>query len=163
MKIRAVIVSFLFVGWFGLASPLALGCCHHGGHCDDCDTHHGSYSDDCCPHGQRSGHCHRTPSGTSTELQTAEGKITEIEYLAGATSDSGIVEIQLQTAGQSQMIGLAPVGYLRQSGLALREGDTLSIKGFRVAGREGALLVATEIHEGERFLSLRDSRGRPAW
>jgi hypothetical protein len=74
-----------------------------------------------------------------------------------------MVEVPLQTAGQFQLIRLAPVGYLKQSGLVLREGDTLTVKGFRVAGMEGDLLVATEIHKGEKTLSLRDSRGRPVW
>jgi len=74
-----------------------------------------------------------------------------------------MVEIQLQTAGQSRLIRLAPVGYLRQSGLVLREGDTLSVKGFSVAGMEGDFLVATEVHKGDKALSVRDSRGRPVW
>jgi hypothetical protein len=96
-------------------------------------------------------------------LLTTEGKIAEIDYLPGATPDSGMVEVHLQAAGQSQLIRLAPVGYLKQSGLVLREGDTLTVRGFRVAGMEVDLLVATEIHKGEKVLSLRDSRGRPAW
>jgi hypothetical protein len=74
-----------------------------------------------------------------------------------------MVEVHLQTAEQSQLIRLAPVGYLKQRGLVLREGDTLTVKGFRVAGMEGDRLVATEIHKGEKTLSLRDSRGRPVW
>jgi len=164
MKARGVLASILFIGWFGMAPTVALGCCHHGYHCDDCDTYHGSYSDDCCQHEQGGGHGHWTASsGAVADLQTAEGKIAEIEYLPGATPDSGMVEVHLQTAEQSQLIRLAPVGYLKQSGLVLREGDTLTVKGFRVAGMEGDLLVATDIHKGEKTLSLRDSRGRPVW
>ncbi len=163
MKTRGVLASILFIVWFGMAPTTALGCCHHGNHCDDCNTYDGSCSDDCCQHGQGSGHCHWTASGAVADLQTAEGKITEINYLPGATPDGGLVEVRLQTSEQSQLIRLAPVGYLKQSGLVLREGDTLTVRGFRVAGMEGNLLVATEIHNGEKTLSLRDSRGRPAW
>jgi len=163
MKARGVLASILFIGWFGLAPAIALGCCHHGYHCADCDTYRGSCPDDCCNHGQWSGHGRRTAAGANGDLQTAEGKITEIEYLPGATPDSGMVEIQLETAGHVQRIRLAPVGYLKQSGLVLREGDALTVKGFPVAGMEGDLLVATEIHKAEKALSLRDSRGWPVW
>ena len=163
MKARGVLASILFIGWFGMLPAVALGCYHHGYHCGDCDNDHGSYSDDCCNHGQGGGHCHWRSSGVAADLRTAEGRIAEIEYLPGGTLDSGMVEIHLESAGQSQLIRLAPVGYLKKSGLVLREGDTVTVKGFPVAGMEGDLLVATEIHEGEKALSLRDSRGRPVW
>jgi hypothetical protein len=96
-------------------------------------------------------------------MGTAEGKITEVVYLPGATPDSGMVEIRLQSAGQSQLIRLAPVGFLKQSGLLLREGDTVSIKGFPIAGMERDLLVATELHKGDKTLSLCNTLGRPTW
>jgi hypothetical protein len=96
-------------------------------------------------------------------MRTAEGKITEVVYLPGATPDGGMVEVRLQSAGQNQLIRLAPVGFLKQSGLLLREGDTVIVKGFPVAGMEGDLLIATELRKGERTLSLRDTRGRQAW
>jgi hypothetical protein len=97
------------------------------------------------------------------DLQTAEGRITEVVYLPGAAPDSGMVEVRLQSAGQSQLIRLAPVGFLKRGGLLLREGDTLNITGFTVAGMEGDILVATELRQGNKTLSLRDTRGRPAW
>jgi hypothetical protein len=96
-------------------------------------------------------------------MRAAEGKITEIVYLPGATPDSSMVEVRLQSTGQSQLVHLAPVGFLKQRGLLLREGDTVIVKGFPVAGMEGDLLVATELRKGENALSLCDPRGRPAW
>jgi hypothetical protein len=37
------------------------------------------------------------------------------------------------------------------------------VKGFAVAGMEGDVLVATEVHKAAKTLSLRDTLGRPAW
>jgi hypothetical protein len=96
-------------------------------------------------------------------LQAIDGKITEIIYLPGATPDSGTVEVRLQSGAQSELVRLAPSGYLKQSGMLLREGDTVTLKGFPVAGTEGDLIVATEIHRGEKSLPLRDTRGQPKW
>jgi hypothetical protein len=45
----------------------------------------------------------------------------------------------------------------------LREGDTITVKGNAVAGMEGDLVVATEVHKGDKSLSLKDRRGQPAW
>ena len=156
MKMRGVIALILFIGWFSLLPAAAHDCCHHGNH----DADDGG----CCHHGQASGHCcDRAPSNGVADLQKAEGKITEVVYLPGATPDASMVELHLQSAGQSQLVRLAPVGFLKQSGLLLREGDTVMVKGFPVAGMEGNLLVATEVHKGEKALSLRDTQGRPAW
>lgn len=154
MKTRGVIALILFIGWFGLLPAAAHDCCHHGNHDDG----------DCCHHGQASGHCcDRAPSSGVADLQIAEGKITEVVYLPGATPDGSMVEVQLQSAGRSQLIRLAPVGFLKQSGLLLREGYTVIVKGFPVAGMQGDLLIATELHKGEKTLSLRDARGHSAW
>jgi hypothetical protein len=84
-------------------------------------------------------------------LQTLEGKITEVDYLPGATAD------------QTKLVRLAPAGFLKQSGILLREGDTVTVKGFPVSGMEGDLIVAAEVHKGEKSVSLRDTSGRPAW
>ncbi len=99
----------------------------------------------------------------AARLQTVEGKITEVVYLPGAAPESAMVEVRLQSGGQTTLIKLAPSGYLRNSGMRLREGETIAAKGFLVMGLEGDLIVATEIHQGDRNLSLRDIHGRSGW
>lgn len=161
MKARGVLAIILIACWFGVVPAAAHDCCHHGQHCAD--------GNDCyheCDHGgaQGSRHCcDWTPTAGATDLRTAEGKITEVVYLPGATPDGGMVEVRLQSAGQNQLIRLAPAGFLKQSGLLLREGDTVIVKGFPVTGMEGDFLVATELRKGEETVSLRDPRGRQAW
>ena len=160
MKTQRVLVIILMTFWFLAVPAAAHDCCHH--------DHDGAYGNDCDHHydhdGQGSHHCYAwTPSSGPTEMRTTEGKITEIVYLPGATPDSGMVEVRLQSAAQSSLVRLGPVGFLKQSGLILREGDSISVKGFAIAGMEGDLVVATELHKGEKTLSLRDPRGRPAW
>jgi hypothetical protein len=95
--------------------------------------------------------------------QTIEGKITGIEYLPGATPESAKVELQVQAGTQVHVVRLAPAGFLKKNGLTLREGMTVSVKGFAVAGMEGDLLVASEIRQGEKSVVVRDGRGVPVW
>jgi len=158
MKSRVIFgILFLFTCLSGM--PAAAQGCHHGHHCGDCDD---------CDH-----HCYSTsqssrsdswaPSTKAALSEATEGKIAEVIYLPGATEDSGMVEIRLQTAGQARVVRLAPSGFLKQGGLLLREGDTVKVKGYPVASMDGDLLVATDIYKGDKSLSLRDSRGRAAW
>ena len=158
MKSRVILgIVFLVTCLSGV--PAAAQGCHHGHHCGDCDD---------CDH-----HCYSTsqssrsdswaPSTKAALSEATGGKIAEVIYLPGATEDSGMVEIRLQTAGQARVVRLAPSGFLKQGGLLLREGDTVKVKGYPVASMDGDLLVATDIYKGDKSLSLRDSRGRPAW
>jgi len=160
MKWLGILGAFSLFLWFGVAQAAGQGCCHHGHHGDDCwDGAH------CCHQGSPAGRQFSGPaSSTATaKAQTVEGKIVEVVYLPGATADGGMVELRLQSGGQTNLIRLAPSGFLKQGGLVLREGDTVSVKGFAVAGMEGDLIVASEVHMGDKSLSLRNLRGEPAW
>ena len=158
MKFLGIVSLISAFGLFSAIPATGQGCCHHDHHCDDCwDCGH--YSRQSPQASRRLG----APSGATAALQTMEGKIAEVVYLPGATADTGLVEIRLQSSGQIKLIRLAPAGFLKESGLLLREGDTVTVRGFPVSGMEGDLIVATEIHKGERTLSLRDANGRPAW
>lgn len=126
---------------------------HHNGDCGDCNS---NYSARGGPQAQQNS----KPGSTTVELQAVEGKVSEIIYLPGVTSDSGLVEARVFSAGSSTLVRLAPVGLLKQRQLVLREGDSVSITGYIVNGMEGDLLVATDIRKGDRHVTLRDSRGR---
>ena len=114
MKVRSFFNIIAFICCLGVVPAIGHDCCHHGHHCGDCCDS----NDDCC-HGSQTG---RNSSGwdrsdEAADLQTVDGKITEIVYLPGATPDSAMVEVHLQSAGQSKLIRLAPSGFLKQSGL----------------------------------------------
>ena len=160
MKTNRTFGIIAFICCLSVVPALGHDCCHldhHSGDC--CDGYH-----DCC-HGSQAG---RNSAGVAASsgvanLQNLNGKISEIVYLPGSTPDTGMVEVRMQSAGQSELIRLAPCGLLKQSGLHLKEGDAVSLKGFRVAGMEGDLIVATAIQKGDKSLSLRDTRGQPLW
>ena len=156
MKVLGIVGVISAFGFFA-TTPATGHDCHHDQHWSDCW--------DCGHYSRQSPTANRgigVPGGT-VALQTLEGKIAEVVYLPGVTEDSGLVEIRLQSSTQSRLIRLAPTGFLKERGLLLREGDAVTVKGFAVNGMEGNLLVATEVHKGEKTVSLRDESGRPAW
>lgn len=154
MKPLAILSVMALFGSFGIAPLAGHDCDHHSDDRYDCGRHHSQGSQA----GQNSG-----SRGTAAALQTLKGKIIEVIYLPGSTVDDGMVEIRVQSPGQAKLVRLAPSGFLKQQGVLLREGDAVSITGFAVAGMDGDLIGATEVHAGDRALSLRDTRGRPVW
>ena len=127
----------------------------------------------CGRYGGGGWYCNRYDSGATRQpqgsvapaaaLKVFDGTISEIVYLPGATAGSAMVEARVSTSGRTTLVRLAPVGLLKQSQLALREGDTVSVTGFEVSGMEGDLVVATEIRKGDQRVVLRDPRGQPVW
>jgi len=160
MKTNRTFGIIAFICCLSVVPALGHDCCHHDHHCGDCCVGY----HDCCHGSQAGGNSTGVaPSSGVANLQNLDGRISEIVYLPGATPDTGMVEVRMQSAGQSELIRLAPCGFLKQSGLHLKEGDAVSLKGFRVAGMEGNLIVATAIQKGDKSLSLRDTRGQPLW
>jgi len=103
MKTRGVLASILFIVWFGMAPTTALGCCHHGNHCDDCNTYDGSCSDDCCQHGQGSGHCHWTASGAVADLQNA--RVAAVVSNDGTTASAIFARTHMRRNGGGDQSG----------------------------------------------------------
>jgi hypothetical protein len=96
-------------------------------------------------------------------VQTHEGKVTEVIYLTGATPDTAMVEVRLAAETSTILVRLGPTGFLKQGQVSLKEGDTIKVTGYRVTAGDGELLVANEVTKQGRTVRLRDQWGRPAW
>jgi hypothetical protein len=76
-------------------------------------------------------------------------------------TDAGVLEVWLKTGSGTVLVRLAPPVFLRQNGLAVREGEGLAVRGYD-GGPEG-LFTATEVERDGKPVSLRSSRGKPLW
>jgi hypothetical protein len=153
-------IFFVALTWSLLCATPAWGhgCGHHG-RCDHgcrwCDTGSSRWRRPLPPPARF--------AEPGANLETQEGKVSDVLYLPGATTSSGMVEIRLEVGDQPMLVRLAPAGFLKQRQLMIKEGDTLAVTGYWVASAEGDLLVATEVSQGEKTLRLRNESGRPAW
>lgn len=136
----------------GLALIVALAVMPLPAH--ECYGHH-AHHDDCC--GQQGQKCWRQPA-SGTPLETLQGTVAEISPL----SDSAVLEIWLKAGNDTRLVRLAPEPFLKQNGVSLKLGDTLSVRGYRT-GRGAELFVAAELELGGKSLVLRGEHGRPAW
>jgi hypothetical protein len=88
--------------------------------------------------------------------------VDEVIYLPGSSPDRAMVELRLVHNSSTTQVRLGPTGFLKQHQFGIREGDAITITGYRVSAGDD-LLVATEITKEGKILRLRDSRGRPVW
>jgi hypothetical protein len=96
-------------------------------------------------------------------FETHSGRIAEVIYLPGATPAMAQVELRLITAGGTIPVRLGPSGFLKQHQVKLREGEEITVTGYRVAEPGGDVLVAGELGSGGKNVRLRDRQGRPLW
>jgi len=141
--------------WCGPAeSAFAHPCGHH-------NNEHGCVA---CDHGGPAWRQLNRQSGySSANLKTVSGKILEIVYLPGDGPDTGMVDLRIQTGAGPGLVRLAPSGFLRQGGLRLQEGDSVTVKVFTVGAMTGEIMVATEVQGKGAQMRLRGPSGEPLW
>lgn len=159
------IVFFILPATFCSLTIPVYGHGHHGNcgprtsFCDGCS----SREHDCYGCGAASTGNRWRDSASAANFETLEGKIAEIVYLAGATPESGLVELRLLSAGVRIPVRLGPSGFLKQQQLTLKEGDAITVTGYRIAAGDGDLFIAAEVKAHGKSFRLRDTKGRPAW
>jgi hypothetical protein len=162
---RTLALLALAFAWSFVSLPaLAQSCCHHGGDCSGCAgggcCHHGMY----CRGGRSSYTQNTNPNtGAAAAEETHEGRVLQVDYLPGATKDTAQVQIHLQAGAELILAKLGPSGFLRQNGVAVREGDTVSLTGYWVSAADGDLFIVTRIANRNKTIALRDKMGDPLW
>ena len=74
-----------------------------------------------------------------------------------------MVELRLANGITDVLVRPGPAGFLKQNQLNLREGDAISVTGYRVTAGQDDLLVATEVTKEWKTVGFRDDWGKSAW
>jgi hypothetical protein len=161
LRRNALLLTVSAALWF-LSSPPAYGhgCGHHSGCGSLSWRDHGCYGCGSWSGGSRWSNP-QTISPASAE--THDGKIAEVIYLPGANPDTAMVELRLLSGSATIPVRLGPAGFLKQNQLNLKEGDAITVTGYRISTGDGDLLVATKINKQGKTVRLRDRWGRSGW
>jgi hypothetical protein len=144
--------------WLASLLAAAPAAAHQCWNCGGCGHHCGGAACDGC-RGCAGGRW----SGQPAEIETVAGRIAEINYLPGPNPENALVELRLDSGAKAITVQVAPAPFLARNGMSLKQGEDLSVRGYRAAGMEGEVFVAVEIEKAGRSLVLRTGRGRPAW
>jgi len=79
------------------------------------------------------------------------------------SKDKGIADITLTTDAGETKLALAPSKYLEVIGLTLKEGDKVSIAGWKISALDESTVMVREITLDGKTYTLRDEKKHEAW
>lgn len=97
------------------------------------------------------------------KAETVRGEVVSVDRTVPRPDGGTGVHVQLRTEDGPLTVRLGPAWWIDEQKLALAKGDTIEVRGSRVAGAEPPALVAATVRKGERVVKLRDETGAPAW
>lgn len=103
---------------------------------------------------------------TAEELGRLRALPEDAEVYAGTVTRMAGHQVTVRTGeGKEVRVAIAPSTFLAQQRWALREGDDIKVKAVSVPTPNGfdQWLVATEIQNADRVVTLRRDDGTPAW
>ncbi len=97
----------------------------------------------------------------ATEI-TVSGVVQDVFYPSGKNGWNGI-HFNLQTESGTIEVHAGPQWFLTEQGFSLEQGSHLSVTGSKqvIAGQD--VLIARELKNGDRTMTLRDANGIPRW
>ncbi len=96
-------------------------------------------------------------------METVTGKVSEVIRRARPGPIKAMVDVRLTSDSKKMLVRLAPIEFLEEKKFAVKQGEVLSVSGYRMTTAEGKFLVAIEVRRGSQTLRLRHSPGKPAW
>jgi hypothetical protein len=91
---------------------------------------------------------------------SVQGRVLDVQL-----PDEGPARFSLEAEGEHWIVLASPAWHWRKTGLHLRAGDSLVVRGSKTLGSDGVLyLVAQELRPtAAAAVVLRDGRGKPLW
>lgn len=107
---------------------------------------------------------HKVHTFDVTTPVTIDGKIVKVETVKGGNGRyANGVHLTVNDGGKESLVVVGPAPFLDAKGIALAEGENVSIKTFKGTGNDSGRLFAAEITHAGKQLVLRESTGRPTW
>jgi hypothetical protein len=95
-------------------------------------------------------------------VTTITGRIVSVQI----GEDRRNSQVELENNGTRSIVVLGPQRYWAENGIALKAGDTVTVRGSKAQGKDGIVYVlAQKITDTSQnsSVSLRNESGRPAW
>lgn len=91
-------------------------------------------------------------------IESFFGTINEV-----TNANAQMVEIHLKAGNKRLQVRLGPASFLNEFEFTLKDGQDISVRGYRVMEDGREILMAVEIGLQYRKLNLRNDRGVPLW
>jgi hypothetical protein len=92
---------------------------------------------------------------------TLNGTIEQISTVDSMCHSGTHVTIKTDTGNVE--VGLGPTQFLTDQKLEIKKGDTVQVIGAKANTKKGPMFIARQITSGDKTVTLRDTKGVPAW
>jgi hypothetical protein len=96
-------------------------------------------------------------------VETLSGTVVSVERGSPMKGMHYGIHLVLKTGKETVSVHLGPEWYIERLDTRIDKGDTIEVKGSRVAIAGKPAIIAAEAKKGDSILILRDSTGIPAW
>ncbi len=96
-------------------------------------------------------------------VETVRGEVVSVDKIVPRKGMSYGLHAVLKTDKEEISVHLGPGWYMEKQEFKVATGDTIEVKGSRIAFRGKPAIIAEEVKKGEGVLKLRDEAGVPAW
>jgi len=95
---------------------------------------------------------------------TIVGTVVEVQDFECPVSGSEGAHLLMQTAEGKILVHVAPVKFMKEYGITLKQGDKLTILGAKMKDGEGGdTMLARTITSAEVMIAVRTPDGKPLW
>jgi len=95
-------------------------------------------------------------------VKTVSGEILEVKQVRMEYYGRRL-DILLQCADGKILVHLGPADYMKKSGIELKKGDIVTVKGSETTFNRSVRLIAAEVIKNNQTYQLRSGRGMPLW
>ncbi|KAB0667720.1 DNA-binding protein [Oryzomonas japonica] len=96
-------------------------------------------------------------------VETVSGEVISVDRITPMKRMGAGIHIQLKTNRETVSVHLGPAWYIERQDARIEKGDTIEVKGSRVAVSGKPAIIAAEVKKGDALLKLRDESGIPVW
>ena len=96
-------------------------------------------------------------------VTTVSGTVQSVDTLTGRRGNFHMIQLTLKDSSGTIAVNVGPTFYLDEHKISFKAGDSVEVTGSKVQFNGNDVILAAQIKDGDKTITLRDDSGRPVW
>lgn len=96
-------------------------------------------------------------------VTTITGTIQSVDTLSGRRGNFHMIELTVKDTSGTIAVNVGPTFYLDEQKISFKVGDNVVVTGSKVQFNGNDVILAAQVKDGDKTITLRDDSGRPVW
>ncbi len=96
-------------------------------------------------------------------VTTIKGTIQSVDTLSGHRGNFHMIELTVKDTSGTIAVNVGPTFYLDEQKISFKVGDNVVVTGSKVQFNGNDVILAAQVKDGDKTITLRDDSGRPVW